>query len=88
MNNYKKLTGNFFAKRLAALRARMRLTQEEMAERLRITSRAYRELESGRSACSGPTLMFILSMMNDSELNGLLRDFLSEVAQFEGGDIA
>ncbi|MFR7893919.1 MAG: helix-turn-helix domain-containing protein [Dysosmobacter sp.] len=35
------------------------LTQEAMAEQLRISSRAYSDLERGKYAASAPTLLFL-----------------------------
>ena len=47
MKQYRVLARNFLAETTNALRKRRNLTQDEMAERLRITSRAYGDLERG-----------------------------------------
>lgn len=48
---------------LYSLRQQKSLTQEAMAERLRISSRAYSDLERGKYAASAPTLLFLFSML-------------------------
>ena len=53
----------FFSDSLFKSRHLWQLTQEKMAELLRISSRAYRELEKGRSSCSAETLVFFLAQM-------------------------
>ena len=47
MNPYKEILRKFFSKYVSTLRKRRGLTQEEMAEKLRITGRAYSDLERG-----------------------------------------
>ena len=47
MKLYKEALRSFFSGYVSALRRRRGLTQEEMAERLRITGRAYSDLERG-----------------------------------------
>ena len=45
MNPYKEILRKFFSEYVGALRKRRGLTQEQMAEKLRITGRAYSDLE-------------------------------------------
>ena len=47
MNPYKEILRKFFSEYVGALRKRRGLTQEQMAEKLRITGRAYSDLERG-----------------------------------------
>ena len=47
MNPYKEILRKFFSEYVSALRKRRGLTQEQMAEKLRITGRAYSDLERG-----------------------------------------
>ena len=47
MNPYKEILRKFFSKYVSTLRKRRGLTQEEMAEKLRISGRAYSDLERG-----------------------------------------
>ena len=88
MNKYKELTGYLFSNCLLLLRARLDLTQEKMAEQLRITPRAYRELESGRNTCSGTTFLFFLTLIDENDLDGLLKEFRRKVAELEENELA
>ena len=45
MNPYKEILRKFFSEYVDTLRKRRGLTQEQMAEKLRITGRAYSNLE-------------------------------------------
>ena len=45
MNLYKEILRKFFSEYIDTLRKRRGLTQEQMAEKLRITGRAYSDLE-------------------------------------------
>lgn len=45
MNPYKEILRKFFSEYVDTLRKRRGLTQEQMAEKLRITGRAYSDLE-------------------------------------------
>ena len=47
MNPYKEILRKFFSEYVGALRKRRGLTQEQMVEKLRITGRAYSDLERG-----------------------------------------
>ena len=51
MNPYKEILRRFFSEYVSALRKRRGLTQEQMAEKLRITGRAYSDLERGIYSC-------------------------------------
>ena len=51
------------------------LTQDEMAEQLRITSRAYGDLERGKYCFSAIVLLFVLLMLSDDELQAILEGF-------------
>ena len=67
MNPYKETLRKFFSEYVNALRKRRGLTQEEMAERLRITGRAYSDLERGIYCFSTVALVFLLSLIHISE---------------------
>ena len=62
MKPYPALLSELLSAELSSLRQKKALTQEAMAERLRISSRAYSDLERGRYAASAPTLMFIIRL--------------------------
>ena len=59
-----------------------------MAERLRISSRAYSDLERGRYAASAPTLMFLFFMLDADAQNTLILQFMKWVQALEGTDAA
>ena len=88
MKQYPALLSELLSAELSSLRQQMALTQEAMAERLRISSRAYSDLERGRYATSAPTLMFLLSMLDAEALGALIRQFVQRVQALEGTDAA
>ena len=88
MKPYPALLSELLSAELSSLRQQMALTQEAMAERLRISSRAYSDLERGRYATSAPTLMFLLSMLDEEAQGALIRQFVQRVQALEGTDAA
>ena len=88
MNPYPALLSELLSTELSSLRQQMALTQEAMAERLRISSRAYSDLERGRYAASAPTLMFLFSMLDTEALDALVQQFMKRVQALEGTDAA
>ena len=64
MKPYPALLAELLSEELSSLRQQKALTQEAMAEQLRISSRAYSDLERGRYAASAPTLLFLFSMLD------------------------
>ncbi len=69
---YRVIIKNFISAFLRSLRKTRALTQEEMAERLRISSRAYNDLERGKYCVSASVLIFILLLLNEQELHDFL----------------
>ena len=59
MKPYPTLLAELLSRELSSLRRQKALTQEAMAEQLRISSRAYSDLERGKYTASAPTLMFL-----------------------------
>ena len=88
MKPYPALLSELLSTELSSLRQQMALTQEAMAERLRISSRAYSDLERGRYAASAPTLMFLFSMLDAEALDALVQQFMKRVQALEGPDAA
>ena len=88
MKPYPALLSELLSTELSSLRQQMALTQEAMAERLRISSRAYSDLERGRYAASEPTLMFLFSMLDTEALDALVQQFMKRVQALEGTDAA
>lgn len=73
MKPYPALPAELLSKELYSLRQQKSLTQEAMAERLRISRRAYSDLERGKYAASAPSLLFLSSMLEaDAESIGRL----------------
>ena len=60
MKAYKALVRELLAECTGTLRKSRDLTQEELAEQLRITGRAYGDLERGKYCFSTITLLFLL----------------------------
>ena len=88
MKPYPALLAELLSEELSSLRQQMALTQEAMAERLRISSCAYSDLERGRYAASAPTLMFLFSMLDAEAQGALIRQFVNRVQALEGTDAA
>lgn len=88
MKLYKMLAKEFLAEYSDKLRKDRDLTQEEMAERLRITSRAYGDLERGKYCFSTIALLFLLLMLNDEELKDFLDRFRNRVRSLEQKEAA
>lgn len=65
---------------LAAHRARLGISQAKMAQRLRITLRAYTDLENGRSNFSAWSLLFFMIALPDEDVCQLLRALRQDVA--------
>ena len=88
MKPYPALLAELLSEELSSLRQQMALTQEAMAERLRISSRAYSDLERAKYATSAPTLMFLFSMLDVDAQGTLIRQFVNRVQALEGTDAA
>ena len=88
MKPYPALLAELLSEELSSLRQQKALTQEAMAEQLRISSRAYSDLERGRYAASAPTLMFLFSMLDAEAQGDLVRQFMDRVQALEGTDAA
>ena len=88
MKPYPALLAELLSEELSSLRQQMALTQEAMAERLSISSRAYSDLERGSYAASAPTLMFLFSMLDAEAQGALIRQFVNRVQALEGTDAA
>ena len=55
-----------------------------MAEQLRISSRAYSDLERGKYAASAPTLLFLFSMLEADAQRVLIQQFMKQVKHWRG----
>ena len=88
MKPYPALLAELLSKELYSLRQQKSLTQEAMAEQLRISSRAYSDLERGRYVASAPTLLFLFSMLEADAQGALVQQFMKQVQALEGTDAA
>ena len=88
MKPYPALLAELLSEELSSLRQQKALTQEAMAEQLRISSRAYSDLERGRYAASAPTLLFLFSMLDAEGQSALVQRFMNRVQALEGTDAA
>ena len=88
MNVYKSLLQKQFSLQVKALRQNRGLSQEEMSERLHITSRAYSDLERGCSCCSALVLLFFLLMLKSDELEEFLNRLRKQIQAFEQKEAA
>ena len=88
MSGYKVLLQKQFSLQVKALRYNRNLTQEEMSERLHITSRAYSDLERGCSCCSALALLFFLLMLKSDELEDFLNRLRKQIQLFEQKEVA
>lgn len=85
MNEYKEMTKNYLSAYTDALRADRKLTQERMAEELRISSRAYGDLERGKYCFSSNALLFMMVMLEHEEVDSFLVGFQTQVELLEHG---
>ena len=88
MNPYKEILREFFSKYVSTLRKRRGLTQEEMAEKLRITGRAYSDLERGIYCFSAVALVFLLLMLEEGEIKEVLPPLREEIEKVESREVA
>ena len=88
MNPYIEILRKFFSKYVGTLRKRRGLTQEEMAEKLRITGRAYSDLERDIYCFSVAALVFLLLMLEEWEIKELLSPLLEEIEKVESREVA
>ena len=88
MNPYKEILREFFSKYVSTLRKRRGLTQEEMAEKLRITGRAYSDLERGIYCFSAVALVLLLLMLEEGEIKEILSLLREEIEKVENREVA
>ena len=88
MTAYKQLIRTFFSEAVGVIRRSKGMTQEEMAEKMRISCRAYGDLERGKYSFSTIALIFFLLMMDSGEIIELLEAFRKKVKEMEMRDAA
>ena len=87
MTRYKRFVREFLSEYTDTLRKLRGLTQEEMAEQLRSTSRAYGDLEQGKYCFSAIALLFLLLMLSDEERKRFLENFHKRICELERHDV-
>jgi transcriptional regulator with XRE-family HTH domain len=75
MHQYSLLLRVFLTEQIKSRRKALHLTQESMAEKLRISPRSYISLEQGKSGCSAATLTFFLLILFNEDLLQLFAAF-------------
>lgn len=88
MQEYKDAVREHLSSYVCQLRQRRGLTQEEMAEKLRITARSYGDLERGKFCFSAPALMALLLILKEDEVAELLNDFRKITEKLDGKEVA
>lgn len=88
MNPYKEILRKFFSEYVDTLRKRRGLTQEQMAEKLRITGRAYSDLERVIYCFSAVALVFLPLMLEEGEIKELLSPLRDEIEKVEDREVA
>lgn len=88
MHQYSLLLRAFLKERIKNRRKALHLTQETMAEKLRISPRSYISLEQGKSGCSAATLMFFLMILSDEDLLQLCEEFRRWVNEEDTHEVA
>lgn len=83
MDKRRKIFKAFTAERLKPFRKSKALSQEKMSERLRLTPRAYSDLEAGRACFSARSLIFLLLSMSKEEVWNLLLEIRQLVDENE-----
>lgn len=85
---YKQIARKFFAQAVGVARERQGLSQEEMAELLRVSARAYGDLERGKYMLSALSLLFFLITLETQEVAALLAAFRRRIEQEDWNDVA
>lgn len=85
---YKYLLQDFLAEQIRRYRAEHGMTQEQMAEALRISPRSYIDLEHKKYGCSATTAVFFLIRLDVETLLRLLDEFRELVERADRHDVA
>lgn len=85
MHKYQKEIQNFLMNYIRNYRALAEgePSQEDVAELLRISSRAYGSIENGGNGMSASSLMFFLSILPEESVLAMLNDFRSYMKDIE-----
>lgn len=87
MNVYRGLVKEQLSGYAYMVRSGQGMTQQKMAEVLRITPRAYGDLERGKYCFSAVTLLFLFYLLEPDEIKILLEVFIKKVHTLENTDV-
>lgn len=82
-DEFKAVLKEMFSKKAEEIRMENGLSQEEMAELLHVTPRAYNDLKQGRYCFSLLPAMFLLSEEDNDWVMDFLRDFRRAAEEIE-----
>ena len=88
MQNCKQALKEYLRALLKSLRKELKLSQEEMAEKLKLTQRSYSDLERGVSCLSTVTILLLFSLMSNERILSLIRDLVRLINESERDDNA
>lgn len=83
MKRYRELLREYLSDYAFGMRLQLELSQETMAEQLRISYRAYGDLERGKFCFSALALMFLLLLMDEEERGRFFDEFKQRVFELE-----
>lgn len=88
MRKYTMLVRKHLAGWVRRTRAIEELTQEKMSEQLRMSTRAYSNLDHEKSSPSATTLMFFLAVLPKEDILQMVEDFQKEFHRVEENEDA
>ena len=83
MKHYKTMLRVFLSAYAESLRKARNLSQEQMAELLKITPRAYSNLKNGKFCFSILPLLCMLLLLDDNEFNAFQEDLRDNLKALE-----
>ncbi len=83
MKIYNGLVKSFLSELVGKLRYDLNISQEKMSEYLRISTRAYGDLERGRFCFSATSLLFLMACLDEKDVLKLLDEFKKLIDEVE-----
>ena len=83
MRSYKIALKEYLMVFLKSFRKELGLSQEEMAEKLKLTPRSYSDLERGVSCLSTVTILLLFSLMKAEDIIILIFDLVNLINEAE-----
>ena len=88
MRKYEDLFLAFWVVRVREFRVKKNLTQERLAEKLRLSPRNYQKLERGVHLPSATTLTLFLHRLTDQEVLAFVHTFVRLVERADSQEVA